>query len=369
MVKDTIFSPSFGNRPSHLLGREDVVQSFLQGLSTEPGNRERAVLLLGQRGSGKTVLLWELADRARDMGYVVANPTVASRDMLDRIIEKVQSDGESFYKKRSSHVTGGSIGALGFSAGLQFTREEQETKSFQYKLTQLGKALTEQGRGLLILVDELQANSPEIRQLVIAYQEIVGEQLNIALIMAGLPSAVSATLNDKVLTFLNRARKIVLAPLSLAEIDAFYARSFDELGLTVSPELRREATRATKGSPYMFQLVGHYIALYADAGEELAKRTLDDALYAAQSDYENDVCDTTLAALSEQDVRFLQAMSEDAQMSKMSEIAERMGVSQDYAQKYRKRLIDAGVIEAQGRGFVRFAVPYLADRLRNDPLF
>ena len=50
---------------------------------------------------------------------------------------------------------------------------------------------------MLILIDELQANSEEIRQLVSLYQELVGERLNVALVMAGLPGAVSATLNDK----------------------------------------------------------------------------------------------------------------------------------------------------------------------------
>ena len=42
---------------------------------------------------------------------------------------------------------------------------------------------------------------PDIRRLVIAYQELVGEGLDVALVMAGLPGAVSATLNDHVLTF------------------------------------------------------------------------------------------------------------------------------------------------------------------------
>ena len=50
----------------------------------------------------------------------------------------------------------------------------------------------------------------------------------------------------------------------------------------------------------------------------------------------------------------------------MADVAERMGVTSDYAQKYRRRLIDAGVIESPRRGYVAFAVPYLADYLRND---
>ena len=99
---------------------------------------------------------------------------------------------------------------------MQFTREVQETKSFQYKLTQLARKLTGQGRGVLVLVDELQANSPDVRQLVIAYQELVGEGLDVALVMAGLPGAVSATLNDHVLTFLNRATKVELGRSSQA---------------------------------------------------------------------------------------------------------------------------------------------------------
>ena len=101
---------------------------------------------------------------------------------------------------------------------MQFTREVQETKSFQYKLTQLARKLTGQGRGVLVLVDELQANSPDVRQLVIAYQELVGEGLDVALVMAGLPGAVSATLNDHVLTFLNRATKVELGPLRLGDV-------------------------------------------------------------------------------------------------------------------------------------------------------
>ena len=169
-MTETIFSPSFGNRPSYLVGRETVISTFISGLEQEPGNRDRAMLMLGQRGSGKTVLLWELADRARKLGFV----------------EKIQEAGKPYVnKRRLPKLASGSLSVFGLSAGLEFTRDVQETKSFQFKLTQLARKLTEQGHGILILIDELQANSPEIRQLVTAYQELVGERLNVALVMAG----------------------------------------------------------------------------------------------------------------------------------------------------------------------------------------
>ncbi|MEC4174880.1 AAA family ATPase [Adlercreutzia sp. R7] len=362
-TRDTIFAPSFGNRPSMLVGRDGLIDRIVEGLSSAPGSRDRAVLLLGQRGSGKTVLLWELADRMRKAGFVVANPTIVSEDLLPRIVEKLADDADFSPKRRAS---GGSVGALGFSAGLQFQQAPESGKSRQQQLTELCRELTDKGKGVLFLIDELQANSLELKQLVITYQELVGEGLNVALVMAGLPGAVSATLNDKVLTFLNRAPKIALSPLEFGDVDAFYRQSFDQLGLNIASDLRRHAAGFTAGSPYMLQLVGHNVVRYALPDGEVDESCLADALATSQIDFENDICRTTLAALSEKDIEFLSALAQDGEEASMADIAERMLVTPDYAQKYRKRLIDSGIIEAAGRGRVRMAVPYLANHLRKE---
>lgn len=371
-MRDTVFSPAFGNRPSQLVGRDAVISALLAGLDSNPGSKERATLLLGQRGTGKTVLLWELADRARDKGWVVATPTVTSENMLARIVEKIQDDGSRHLDKQRAKLVGGSVGAFGFSAGLEFSREVQETKSDQYKLLSLCRRLTELGHGTLILVDEAQARIPELKQLIIAYQELVGEGLDVAMVMAGLPAAISATLNDHVLTFFNRAKKIRLEPLAIADVDAFFEQAFEELGLTISPEIRKRAARATSGSPYMLQLVGHNLVVYAKSDQEVDESSLQNAIETSREEFMEDVCKTTIASLSERDVDFLCAMSHDPDQSggsRMMDVAERMGVTPDYAQKYRRRLIEAGIIDAPRRGVVRFAVPYLADYLRSESAF
>lgn len=366
-MREQIFSPAFGNRPSYLVGREETLSAFERGLDDLPGSKARSVLLLGQRGSGKTVLLWELGDRARAKGFVVASPTVSSEDMLERIVEKIQEDGERVEGKgHAAHITGASVEALGFSVGLEFNEQVQESKSAQFKLTQLARKMTAEGHGILILVDELQANSSEVRRLITVYQELIGEGLNVALVMAGLPGAVSATLNDHVLTFLNRAQKEVLGPLSASSVDAFFQRAFRDLGIGLSDTLRRRAVGAIAGSPYLLQLVGYNIALRLEPGEEATEAVVEAAISASEEDFKNDVCKTTLAALSEGDCAFLAAMADDDGASRMSEIADRLKVSPDYAQKYRRRLIDAGVIEVARRGYVQFAVPYLRDYLRDE---
>lgn len=366
-MEDRIFSPSFGNRPVRLVGRQGVLDSLSGGLATRPGSRERATLLLGQRGSGKTVLLLEMGDRAREAGLAVAMPTIVSEDMPERIIEKLEGERGRILGRRMPQLAEAGVSGLGVSATVKVAQRPQAT-SFQGRLAPLVRELNEHGVEVLILVDEVQANSDPVRQLVIAYQELVGEGANIALGMAGLPAAISATLNDHVLTFLNRATKLRLPPIPTADIDAFYAQSFEELGVLIGPGLRYQAATSAQGSAYLLQLVGHYLTLRACEGRHLSENEVRESLELARDDFETDVCLTTLAALSEVDVRFLAAMAqdEDGKPSRMSDVATHMGVTPDYAQKYRRRLLDAGVIEVAGRGLVRYAVPYLGDYLRRE---
>lgn len=366
MTQGVIFAPSFGNRPGKLIGRDDVISNFLEGLESPPGSKERAVLFLGQRGSGKTVLLLELADLARDKGFIVASPTIVSAGMQERIVEKLQDEGEKFLRMKKLKLTGGSLGAFGFSAGLQFSDTDRETKSFSYKLSKLCEALNSKGKGLLLLIDEVQANNADLKELIISYQELVGKNCNIAIALAGLPGAISSTLNDKVLTFLNRARKVELKALDITDVDLFYKQAFDAAGITLTDILRKQMAEATKGSPYMMQLVGHYVMKYAKGQRKVTEMECLAALRSAEEDFINDICRTALNTLSENDVKFLQAMAEDPEECWMADIAARMKVKADYVQIYKRRLVSAGVIEQHARGKVRFAMPYLRECLAGD---
>jgi ATP-dependent Clp protease ATP-binding subunit ClpA len=59
------FLPAFGNRPAHIVGRDEVIADFLDGLGQSVGHRKRASILIGQRGTGKTALLLEFADHRK----------------------------------------------------------------------------------------------------------------------------------------------------------------------------------------------------------------------------------------------------------------------------------------------------------------
>ncbi len=364
-MKDTIFVPAFGNRPRNLVGREEIIQFFDDSLQSTPGSRERAMLILGQRGSGKTVLLLELAEMAKNRGMVVASPTVVLKEMPDRVLEKLNTAGEEYISKPRPRVSGGSVSMFGFGGGVELAPDSQAQRSFAWRLSKICEDINSHGKAVLILIDEVQANNDELRQLIVAYQEMVGEGRDVFIVLAGLPMTISSVLNDHVLTFLNRASKIQLPPLRINDIEAYYRNSFEQLSVKLSDEKIDFAAHETSGSPYLMQLIGHYLVLRADENGFISDDRFQTAIAKAKEDFMNDICQTTLAPLSDQDIAFLAAMAKDDQPSKMADIVARLNCSSSLAQTYKRRLLHAGVIEQYRRGEVRFAVPYLRDYLYN----
>ena len=63
------FKPTAGKRPPILIGRESVVEDFEEGLDNGAGAPGRLMLITGNRGCGKTVLLRELQRLASEHGW------------------------------------------------------------------------------------------------------------------------------------------------------------------------------------------------------------------------------------------------------------------------------------------------------------
>lgn len=63
------FKPTAGKRPPILIGRESVIEDFEEGLDNGAGAPGRLMLITGNRGCGKTVLLRELQRLASERGW------------------------------------------------------------------------------------------------------------------------------------------------------------------------------------------------------------------------------------------------------------------------------------------------------------
>ena len=357
----SLFQPTFGNRPEQYIGRDGVIGQFMAGLKEPIGSRDRCTLFLGQRGMGKTALLLELSDRASKEGYVVARVT-AHEGMSQAIIEQFQLNGSKYFNDEKRKLTGMTAGVLGFSFGLTFSDAAERQYGFRSKMSLLCDKLAEKDKGALILIDEVRT-SAAMREVAAAYQELVGDRKNVAIAMAGLPHAVSNLLNDSVLTFLNRATRVELGLISTNLIRAYYERAFKSIKIEASDDILDRAALSTRGFPYLMQLIGYYVIQYTPERGAVTDAIMDKAEKAAMGDMEKNVFEPILNPLSDNDMIFLKALARCGGTVTTAKLQAELGREGPAIQPYRKRLIEAGVIEAPRRGELVFAVPYLAEYL------
>jgi ABC-type branched-subunit amino acid transport system ATPase component len=67
-----------------LVGRDDLIEEFVEAIENGPGASGRATLYTGPRGAGKTVLLNAIEDRTKARGWLVVTET-ASPGFVERI--------------------------------------------------------------------------------------------------------------------------------------------------------------------------------------------------------------------------------------------------------------------------------------------
>ena len=81
-------------------------------------------------------------------------------------------------------------------------------------------------------------------------------------------------------------------------------------------------------------------------------------------DMEDNVFKPILNPLSDNDKIFLKALARCGETVTTARLQAELGKSGPAIQPYRKRLIEAGVIESPRRGELVFAVPYLSEYLQ-----
>lgn len=358
------FKPTAGGEPPLLIGRERVVRDFDKGLDNGVGAPGRIMLITGARGTGKTVMLTVLGDKARAHKWDVIEET-ASDGLCERLVSELCSKDSLIDKLTfapSITIAGASV-SLGEAELSPKRMPETLRKAMSARLDALEKRDAE----LMISIDETQAASrADLIAIATAIQHQIREKRNVSIVFAGLPQMISDLFDDEVITFLRRARTNVLANVPIDEVKESFAQTFEDSGMSLDTSLVEKAAVATAGYPYMIQLVGYYIWDAADAREStvISKEDVNEGIREARVDLDNAVCVPELHGLSKNDKAYLEAMAVSDGPSGTSEVAKRMGRSAKYAATYRKRLLDAYVIRQTDRGEVDFAVPFLREYLR-----
>jgi hypothetical protein len=357
------FKPTAGASPPLLVGRQAALEEFAESISDGPGAPGRLTIFTGARGVGKTVMLTEVADQAMALGWITFAET-ATPGLIGRLTHAATASLQQLDPRARSgrSLTGLTLPLIG--GGLTLSPAAQTVVGWRSQVGSLLDVLESHDTGLLITIDEVHKQAREdMRDLATTFQHLVREDRNVALAMAGLPSAVSDLLNDDVLTFLRRATKEVLADVPLDDVRRALQETITTEGRTITTEALEEATEATGGYPFMIQLVGYHV--WRKARDDVIDLVAVAAgIQAARKRLGSTVHETALGDLSAVDRTYLVAMSHDPGPSHTPTVAQRMGEDMSYAGVYRSRLIDAGIIEPVGRGYVDFTIPYLREYLR-----
>jgi len=186
------FHPSFGVSPPLLVGRDQLLDEFVEALEDGPGSSGRATLYTGARGSGKTVMLNAVEDRAKAMGWVVVSET-ASPGFVGRLAgQHLPRLLDTFDPKAVRRRLSGLSAPLG-AGGLSWSTIEAHVveAGLRAQVELLSDILAENGTGLLITLDEIhQKQIGELRELATTVQHAFREERELAFVGAGLVSAI-----------------------------------------------------------------------------------------------------------------------------------------------------------------------------------
>ena len=201
------FAPGAGSRPPELAGRDAILESAKTScIRALKGRSARSLLLLGLRGTGKTVLLNEIARIAEGEGLLASKLEAPEGESVAKLLypemRKVLRS-LSTAEAAKQIAARGLKGLRGFAsvfkievAGVEVGVEPEpglaDSGNLQYDLPDLfgviGRAAKAAEKGWILLIDEVQyLSAADLSALIVSIHRMSQDGLPILLVGAGLP--------------------------------------------------------------------------------------------------------------------------------------------------------------------------------------
>ncbi|WP_420612892.1 ATP-binding protein [Candidatus Spongiisocius sp.] len=356
MATPNPFRPTFGSVPHTLAGRDEVLARISATFGLIEGDPDATAVVIGHRGTGKTVLLNKAVLAARERRWAAVSVSATDGPLEEAVIEAVAASQIARSRgPRIGQLTG--IQALGF--GLSWSPPPHGSNpSLRYILTDFADQAARSGVGMLIALDEMQHLSRgEARRFASALQHVIrNEGHSVVFLGAGLSVIETTILSDPGMTFFGRCARIPIGPLDDAEARRAIREPLRDAGIRIEAAALDEAVAAARGYPFMLQQVGYQTwRSTSDWSSPVTVATVRAGISLAQEAMVNQVLKPDWARLSPLEHRALVAMSHDDGPTRTSDLRARLRMTSGTWATYRRRLIDAGVIVAPHRGWIDFA--------------
>jgi len=335
MKENNPFTLIFGKEPASSIPRDDILSEIVMDFS-RPNPTTQVYIITGARGSGKTVLLSELYqyfDQQNDWISVDVNP---HRNILEDLASSLYDKGamRHLFLKGSFDIS---------FHGVSFSLEgSRPVTSIASVVDGMLAYLKGHNKKLFVSLDEV-TTTEKVKEFVHDFQSYIRKDYPIYLVMTGLYENVAGLQDNKSLTFLYRAPKILLAPLD----DITIMRSYMEI-LEINEDTAKRLTRLVKGYGFGYQALGYLFYERRVIDDELIEK-YDEAL---RINAYNKIWE----GLGENEKRIVLSFH-GADESKVSEILTETTLNNKTFSVYRDRLIKKGVAAGKERGILSIILP------------
>lgn len=360
------FTPGFGTVPTVMAGRDDLLGDIQFALASGPRHPGFVSLLIGERGVGKTAVLMSTRDRAEQVGWricqvdaLLPEADASAQEALTEQALDIRDEIAPPDRRNFSEVRAGAVGVRTVPAAV----EPRRTRRMQRAFDELADLVAgEGGAGVLMIVDEFHnLTPPEANVIASTLQQVTkGSEKPLALLGAGLTYMTHTLLTHKGFTFFQRCKRHRIGNLSLSDAKYAVAAPLEDAGIFVDDILLSRAAQATNGFPFAVQSIGYHLWEAAQTSGEVTERDLGSAIDAMRTDVDQ-AAGVDWDRFSPRLQDFLAAMSQDAGISRIADVAARIGAKPNQANALRKRLIDAGAVASAGYGRIVFSDQRLRD--------
>lgn len=342
-----LFTPGFGARPHITVGRDHLVDRFHHAYANDGYDNHQSSIIMGPRGSGKTVMLEEMREVAESEGHVSIAVSAGSVGLTDRIMDQIRIARESVDPNAESHasVTKHRRVAVG---PLSFGRDKTTNPSDQLPLRESLCALADSvtangGAGVLITIDEMhRADTNEIVHFANEYQLVARTDMRRVHFAGGaLPESKHRFLNDDRLSFFRRSAQIDLPQIDEIDARRFLQSVIMDAGGSINDDALNLLTAASVPVPYRMQLVGDYAWRIADAPfNEIEIDHAQEAIAHAEQELDRQLYEPMWASLTSSQQMYLMSLSGIGGRATSLEIADAMGKRPARLHEVRQRLHD-----------------------------
>lgn len=201
------FAPGAGSRPPEMAGREEFLNFALTSCGRLlRGRAGRPMLLLGLRGTGKTVLLNEIGRQAAKHNFVVSTIESPENDSLAALlypemqkalrslstVEAAKTAAKRGLEVLQRFASVFKIDVAGVEVSVEPPQGIADSGNLETDLPDLfitiGEAAKAAGKGWLLLIDEVQyLGIKDLSALLVALHQINQQELPVMFVGAGLP--------------------------------------------------------------------------------------------------------------------------------------------------------------------------------------